>query len=48
MFLDVGAGGIIGASLGLLVGLLVMWALCRYLLAPLLRKFVLSSPSNLR
>lgn len=38
MFLGVGAGVIVGAVVGLLVGVALMWAICRYLLAPLLRK----------
>jgi hypothetical protein len=37
MFLGVGAGVMVGAVVGLLAGAALMWALCRYLLAPLLR-----------
>ncbi|WP_020473906.1 hypothetical protein [Zavarzinella formosa] len=38
MFFDTGIGGIIGAGLGLLLGSLLMWVFCRFLLIPLFRK----------
>jgi len=37
LFLGVGAGGLLGGGLGLVAGLALLWAACRYLLAPLLR-----------
>lgn len=45
MFLNIGVGGIVGAVLGLLFGVTLMWAFRRFLLSPLLRKIpILTRP----